>query len=415
MALSTPGRNTWTEEQRIVLRLLNAEFNINTAARAQIFNYVFHDHLKACGISQGLTAGVLGSQYSEHTRERRSQQWANVLRTPATDIEREKRRRLVERIREAATALGVHLDDSLRRAVSTENENSSAHPGSHNTITANGWRGYAVATVEEAQLLVETQKKNMFGFTKSPLEMKSRNRAAKAQVLTKTLFSPIDVAVQKRVRDTTSIDMGKEVQPSEDSEMEDEEGETEDQDVEEPGTEKSAAANRPLEMLHRSGVDWEGGPPSVESFDDTLIEHSCAVYQHGGDVHRIMTFDGQEADFMICDPKSCAVCDPHANTVRDGGTDGLPFVHSSDTVRDSGLTYFKPKPRNNVGSAQQGFFRWINFQGLDGAVWGWSRICGHVGCVVCSGSEMQTGEENEDKGPPDGKNGGAEKQVKGRN
>lgn len=104
--LASPGKaqNRWDREQREVLHVLFSHFEISVPNKVKIFNQIFSDHLRACGLPSGLRQGPLEGQYRE-----RNKSWPADICQPATSPEEiAKRQRICRQITQAAASL--HLD-----------------------------------------------------------------------------------------------------------------------------------------------------------------------------------------------------------------------------------------------------------------------------------------------------------------
>lgn len=92
---------------------------------------------------------------------------------------------------------------------------------------------------------------------------------------------------------------------------------------------------------------------------------------------------------MICDADFCTLCDEDADN-RPSPTEGLPWVHSSDTTRTAkGITFFTPKHRhyNNVYMSTS-YLRRVRFQTEDGEVSVIARVCGYKDCDTCEARSL---------------------------
>ena len=145
-----------------------------------------------------------------------------------------------------------------------------------------------------------------------------------------------------------------------------------------------------LDMIHYNDLTWTGNRPSIDSLHNALIRHSLPIYKHGGQVHRITIHSDQiEADFMVCDTSICNNCYESTDPTLPSETEGLPFVHSSDTVMDQKRTYFQPKPKVHLSGRPKHFQRQVQFKGLHGGVSCWVRVCGNIGCRICMHRNVQ--------------------------
>ncbi|KAK5109071.1 hypothetical protein LTR62_007527 [Meristemomyces frigidus] len=90
-------RNRWTTEQRLALRILYENFNLDNALRVKAFNHLFRDHQRACGVLHGLTHGVLSAQWAERNMPKKTC-WREAIADPTTEQGRQAISDLVRRI-----------------------------------------------------------------------------------------------------------------------------------------------------------------------------------------------------------------------------------------------------------------------------------------------------------------------------
>jgi hypothetical protein len=155
-------------------------------------------------------------------------------------------------------------------------------------------------------------------------------------------------------------------------------------------TQREGDAEDVMEMLHNKDLTWNSNSPSINSINRALINHASSVYKHGGQVHRVtIESDTQEADFMICDTSVCDECSDSADSTSSSKTEGLPFVHSSDTIMDTKRSYFRPKPKAHSSEIPKIFRRFVQFKGMKGEIGYWVKICGNIGCQVCMWGNYQ--------------------------
>jgi hypothetical protein len=151
-----------------------------------------------------------------------------------------------------------------------------------------------------------------------------------------------------------------------------------------------ASSESVLDMLHYKDLTWTANRPSIDSLRNALMKHSSPIYKRGGQVHRIIIdSDNIEADFMVCDTSICTDCSKSTDPTLPSETEGLPFVHSSDTVMDQKRTYFRPNPKVHLSDRPKHFQRHVQFKGIDGDVSCWARICANIGCRVCMRGSVQ--------------------------
>ncbi|KAK5697420.1 hypothetical protein LTR97_007558 [Elasticomyces elasticus] len=90
------GRNRWTVEQRTVLHILHSQFNISNDLRCKVWNGIFDQYLKSCGVQNGLLQNALTSQYSERLSKPRI--WDAIIAEPSTDEQWRQRHELTRRV-----------------------------------------------------------------------------------------------------------------------------------------------------------------------------------------------------------------------------------------------------------------------------------------------------------------------------
>ena len=369
----------WQEDQRIVLHLLHSYFAFDSTTLTNIFNHVFDDHLQACGISVGLKPRDIASQYRQ-----RNHRWPELLKKPTTKTGKRRRQQFLRRIRNAAAAV-----DS-----STEwNDNAAGNSDDGEGTLP---RGYIIPTRADAEILLARQNDNMFGFQDlRHIEKDSRACSKKLQRVIEPT-SPADVIKlsfngNKRKRDPEhehdksirKASRGDQVVARESDAIQ----------SSSPG--HAHAVREQLEMLHWSDVNWEKG---IQPWKEvTTIDRDSQTYQRGGQVHRITLADGIEVDVMLCDPAFCKSCHSNANPPLESEipisqitTVGLPFVHSSEIIRDEGVLIFKPGPKahsRDVG--EEGFRRLVSFWTLGGQLTCLARICGYGDCEICCADHME--------------------------
>lgn len=77
------GTNKWDVEQRRVVLLLFERTALEPQMRRRLFNHLFRDHLRGCGLPDGLTLSALNAQWRE--RARKSGQWGYLLQQLSED------------------------------------------------------------------------------------------------------------------------------------------------------------------------------------------------------------------------------------------------------------------------------------------------------------------------------------------
>ena len=400
------AHNEWTSEQRFVLHLLHSQFDLGAQYQAAIFNHIFDGYLKEQGITDGLTAKILDSQYYERKRQGRSHLWAAVLATPKSDEETAKRQDLLERVRAAATTVGADLTVPSRASPTQVpvGKLSATNQQSTGGSRLKNWKGWAQATGDDVERLAAVRRQN--GFDHPDLKTTiPRTRTGRPEPEQNTAgVSSNDTAAAAEVADVGSgpmqvNDAGVHEDDADDQNDEGHEGE-EDEEGAEPEGEAGEGSDEEkpsqLDMIHMKDLTWTGSEPSWGWHESYLIDHESEVYKHGGQVHRIYDQEGH-TDLMICDLTFCETCSPNADPNSESKTSGLPFVHASDTIRDlDGRMIFKPTPKVNSGNIPQCYWRGILFHSIDGGLTCEAIVCNYVRCTVCSGSETLRVMENKD-------------------
>ena len=381
------GINVWTEEQRVVLRLLHTRFNFDANTRAAIFNRVFDAYLRTQGVPGGLAASVLGSQYRERTRPGRRHLWRSALRIPKSDDERAQEAELLSRIRTAAAAVGGNVASQAAPAPAPAPSPRTAYGSNTQTgrgeSTSKGWKGWATLLEEDSARLAAARQRN--GFDDESWDMGGyRSRTGRSTLDDRSRYAYSGIV--GGVHDETELFSEA---PGSDDDWEEEEERRQNRSAGNETTSQApeAASVARLEMLHESDVTWNDTQPSLQVFvEGTLIPLASRIYQHGGQVHRVSFPGNQSVDCMICDPKFCDTCHARADTNQENKTQGLPFIHSSDTTRANGITSFQPQPKANSGNVPQCYRRNIRFQSVDSEISCPAKICPNTGCGVCTGS-----------------------------
>ncbi|KXT11842.1 hypothetical protein AC579_4288 [Pseudocercospora musae] len=78
---------------------------------------------------------------------------------------------------------------------------------------------------------------------------------------------------------------------------------------------------------------------------NVFVQQDSEVYRYGGQVMTIAPPTQQAGPFMVCDTKRCIGCKRSANKNIPSPTEGLPFVHLRQCIRDaiSGRLLFSPQ------------------------------------------------------------------------
>lgn len=75
--------------------------------RTTIFNSIFADDLRQCGVPAGLPSTSINAQYAMHLKDTRSANWTSICAEPITAEDKEKRELIVEPIVRAADSLEI--------------------------------------------------------------------------------------------------------------------------------------------------------------------------------------------------------------------------------------------------------------------------------------------------------------------
>ena len=397
------GQNIWTDEQRAVLLLLHAQTSFDSETRTSVFNHIFDDYLKSCGVNNGLPRSIVEGQYRERLRPRRERYWTQASQIVESEEHQPVRDELLDRINNASAELRTgeaftgqpQSEASVSTSAATT---ATSQEGSKRQ--RNRWTGYADAEQDELDHLKKTQRQNGFdghGFADwsyNTKTRKSRSATEKSTTSNESASSATSFVASKSTVVGTDLDREERDNDEEDKGTEN----AEDQEVR--IHEQLYAAVPPpaaaLEMLHASEITWKDNQASAEDMETSFISQSSAVYKHGGQVHRIQYGD-RDIDCMVCDANICEHCGGESEASAESVTDGIPFVHSSDTIRPNKVTVFHPRPKANTGAAKDGYLRSVRFVTLDGVVRWPARVCRYVQCQTCSGSEHLRREENKEQ------------------
>lgn len=113
VATVQPGwTHLWTNNERIVLRLLNELFPWKPDERTTIFNTLFKDEHAAAGLSAGRDDGSLRAQWSDRTRPGRAY-WENIKAGPQGRKEEREWQALETEVRRVAKEQGVQVTGSV--------------------------------------------------------------------------------------------------------------------------------------------------------------------------------------------------------------------------------------------------------------------------------------------------------------
>ena len=389
------GQNIWTDQQRATLHLLHTQTTYDADTRATIFNYMFDGELKAYGVSKGLDRNILSTQYRERYRSGRERYWIHALRIAESEEEAETRTGILESVRDAAAAVGANntsapVAQPMASAVKAKTKPLSLSEKKKKKY----WKGYATANEDDLDRLAKIQQQNWLGYSNLADESKVR-RTRKRRAATEPPHNSKGGGAREDFEDIDGFQTSGDKQKNALEDDGTDENWSEEVGIDkEGGTKDHVQTNtsiRPpvvqLEMVHHSKVRWDLNRPLIDYMENASIPHSSHVYRHGGQVHRVTYNGGWDIDCMICDPNFCRLCNENADPSVPSQTGGLPFVHSSDTGRDDGMTVFQPKPKAHASVVSQGHLRSARFQSLKGVIRHPVRICGYVGCRVCSGSE----------------------------
>ncbi|KXT01968.1 hypothetical protein AC578_6557 [Pseudocercospora eumusae] len=127
-----------------------------------------------------------------------------------------------------------------------------------------------------------------------------------------------------------------------------EEGQGSEMDVDEPIIHLATVevARGSLRMVHhRDLLVYDNKLRLRDGF--TLVKKDTPVYQHGGQVMMIAPSTQQAGPFMVCDTNKCTACKRKADKNMESPTEGRPFVHLGECIRDlsSGHLLFAPTER----------------------------------------------------------------------
>ena len=376
---SAQDQELWQEDQRIVLHLLHSYFAFDPTTLTNIFNHVFDDHLQACGITQGLEPRDIASQY-----RRRNHEWPDLLKKPTTKAGKRRRQNLFLQIRNAATAVDPSTD-------SPDDVNRSSDDGEV-TIP----KGWTIPTTADAERLLARQNKNMFGFQDLRLIEKG------PRIRTRRSPRVSDPSFAADVTDTSSSGNKRRHDPEDDHNKRIRKATRRNENTASASDSKPRCSSdqadivsERLEMLHWSDVNWEKRDKPWKEV--TTIDRDSPIYKQGGQAHRITLEDGSEADIMLCSPAFCKTCQPSAGLTMESDSPiseiralGLPFVHSSDTIRDEGVLVFEPRPKahsRNVGG--DCYRRLVSFWTDNGQLTCMAMVCGYGDCEICCADHME--------------------------
>ncbi|KAK3704350.1 hypothetical protein LTR37_013903 [Vermiconidia calcicola] len=365
-----PGRpqNHWPEEQRFVLYFLNERFEFDVHTNTNIFNHIFADQLSACGYPKGLGYKILGSQWHDRGRAGRSHLWDVALRKLQSD--QKLQGQIIKQIQDAAIA----VDAPNTSPVATKNittrdmKHTETLDGTNKDNKSKTWKGWAVATSSEEDLLAQKEKENGVG--------------VEAIAGTRTRHSKVHATDAPRNRNSNSA--------SEDEDPVSEDGSESLGPKQTRQAEKEANPSRArLDMIHSKRIEWKDGVANLNAKDLLFISHVSPTYKFGGQVCRVTMSGGRDFDFMLCDPTFCTACHTStADPTQESGTGGYPCVHASDTIREDAITFFEPKSGSNKAQIRDGYWRKVRFETPDGTISCPVKVCDYSSCAVCSGSEQ---------------------------
>ncbi|KAK3050106.1 hypothetical protein LTR09_008761 [Extremus antarcticus] len=306
-----------------------------------------------------------------------------------------------------------------------------------------GWKGFVQSTDDAEAVLAERRKSNLFdledpGKRRSSREIPQDGDAAAAessQGAGTTSASAQENAEAEQQEASMSDAQANNDQQSNNGGDVDGDEEARQSLPDRLLTDEERADQPKLRMLHHSYITWNADS-TAESWIAGLVnpEHPDGkeVYDHGGQVFRVAMTTSKvdqesgihfrEEDFMVCDLEYCLVCKADGDDDLWSPTEGLPFVHSSDTVRSAGgITRFTPKPRQYELDYGPGYLRRVRFMTESGETSVPARVCGYQGCEVCTGRSLAAmeqltvdDEEGEGEGSAEGDVTGPSKKGKGK-
>lgn len=131
----------WDAEQRAILFLLFTRSTIAHEDLTAIFNCIFANSLWHEGFEDGLDSRRLRKQFYGRTTTAEREKWAEIVRGPSNAEEQAVEDARVQRIKDAAAALGMVLDISV--------QGRTAPPGASSSMPrpVGGFRDWSKDTV----------------------------------------------------------------------------------------------------------------------------------------------------------------------------------------------------------------------------------------------------------------------------
>lgn len=112
------------------------------------------------------------------------------------------------------------------------------------------------------------------------------------------------------------------------------------------------------------------------------------LYLHGGPVCCIteVAEDSKKKtlDYMVCDKDFCDECGDNTYMLKPSLTNGLPFVHSCETIRpEKNKFLFRRREHGKLEVVGGGWQRDVHFETEEGLKKFRVQTCVHRGCEVC--------------------------------
>ena len=356
-----------------MLYFLNERFEFDVHTNTNIFNHIFADQLSACGYPKGLSYKILGSQWHDRGRPGRSHLWDVALRKLQSD--QKLQGQIVKQIQDAAIAVDAPNTSPVATTniTTSDMKHTETLDGTSKNNKTKTWKGWAVATSSEEDLLAQKQKENGVG--------------AEDAAGTRTRRSGFHPTAASRKRNSVPLPN---FSTPEHENLESEDGSDFLQPRQTIQAEKQAnPPSAKLDMIHSNRVEWKDGVANLNAKDLLFISHVSPTYKFGGQVCRVTISGGRDFDFMLCDPIFCTACHTStADPTQESSTGGYPCVHASDTIREDAITSFEPRSGSNKGQIRDGYWRKVRFETPDGTISCPVKVCDYSSCAVCSGSEQ---------------------------
>lgn len=116
---SGKGQNQWTTDQRLTLHLLHVRFHLTITQRTAIFNAIYAEQLRRCGIPDGLSKAPITAQYAMRLRLTGNADWRTICAEAMTAEEVARRDLLTEQIAKMAENLGIRATRTASARVAT--------------------------------------------------------------------------------------------------------------------------------------------------------------------------------------------------------------------------------------------------------------------------------------------------------